>query len=259
MADVVPFEFEKPKLPRAQEFAARVAHAEWLSQDTLRIAFEPTGAPMFPFLPGQYMNVLLPEDPARGLGKDMRSYSIWNHPDEFEYAVTIVKLVPGGRASSWLRSLQPGDSLRILGPLGSFVLRRPLHPHLFFAATGTGLVPIRSMVKDLVSRGELRDHDVTVLFGVRSQKDLFAVADFQRLSQAFPRLRFVPTLSQPTGTWEGQRGRVTQWLDGATLPVDQMQAYLCGNGKMIEDAVAILERKGLDRRSRRIVVEKYFD
>jgi CDP-4-dehydro-6-deoxyglucose reductase len=257
MADPTPFEFEKPRLPKPQEFPARVVHTEWLGPETLRIAFEPVGAPMFTFLPGQYLNLVLPEE--RGLGKDMRSYSLWNHPDEFEYAVTIVRLVPGGRGSAYLRGLQAGDPVRLLAPLGSFVLRRPLHPHLYFVATGTGLVPLRSFVKDLVSRGELRDRDVTLLFGVRAQQDLFAVAELERLSQSFPRLHFLPTLSRPEPGWTGLRGRVTSWLDNAALPVDEMQVYLCGNGKMIEDAVRILEAKGLDRRTRRIVVEKYFD
>ena len=37
------------------------------------------------------------------------------------------------------------------------------------------------------------------------------------------------------------------------------QIYFCGNGQMITDGIAIMEAKGLGKRTRRIVFEKYFD
>jgi ferredoxin-NADP reductase len=43
------------------------------------------------------------------------------------------------------------------------------------------------------------------------------------------------------------------------LPIEDVQVYLCGNGAMIQDAVALLEARGLNRRTRRVVLEKYFD
>jgi ferredoxin-NADP reductase len=43
------------------------------------------------------------------------------------------------------------------------------------------------------------------------------------------------------------------------LPSEDVQVYLCGNGAMIQDAVALLESRGIDRKTRRIVLEKYFD
>lgn len=259
MADVVPFAFEKLKLPKPQEYAARVVHCEWLTPDTLRIAFEPTAAPMFAFLAGQYVSVVLDADDSRGLGRDLRPYSMWNHPDEFEYAVTVVKMVPDGRATSWLKSLRAGDPLKFVGPLGSFCLRRPLHRQLVFVGTGTGIVPLRAMLRDLVGTGEIADRDVWVLFGVRTEQDLFSVPELERLLRPFPRARLVPTLSRPGAAWTGARGRVTTHLESMPMDVDDVQVYLCGNGAMIEDAVRILEARGLDRRTRRVVLEKYFD
>ena len=74
----------------------------------------------------------------------------------------------------------------------------------------------------------------------------------------FDDFTFVPTLSRPGEGWTGARGRVTAHLAEADLPVDDMQMYLCGNGAMIDDVVAMMEARGLDRRTRRIVYEKYF-
>jgi NAD(P)H-flavin reductase len=147
----------------------------------------------------------------------------------------------------------------MVGPLGSFVLRRPFHRKLVFVATGTGLVPLRSMVKDLVSSGEIHEHDITLLFGVRHQADLFELTELSRWSERFEGFDFVPTLSRPSEDWTGARGRVTDHLANMALPSEDVQIYLCGNGAMIKDAVALLEDRGIDRRSRRIILEKYFD
>ena len=253
------FEYDRPRLERPRQLPVTLVRKEWLTQDTLLIGLEPRGASMFQFEAGQYISIVLPADDARGLRRELRPYSMWNHPDEFEYALTIAKLVPEGRCTTMLRDAEVGATLEVVGPLGSFFLRRPLHPHLYFVATGTGLVPMRSMIKELVASGDIHRSDVTLLWGVRSQDDLFDTAELQRWSERFERFRFVPTLSRPKPGWEGATGRVTEHLGQWDLPLDEMQIYLCGNGAMIDDAVALIEERGLDRRTRRVVYEKYFD
>lgn len=259
MSEIIKFQFDRPQLTRAQEYEARVVYSEWVADETLKIAFEPTSEPMFPFQPGQYVSIVLPKDEEKGLRKELRAYSMWNHPDEFEYAITIAKMVDGGRCTTMLRHLEPGDPVRFVGPLGSFYLRRPLHPSLYFVATGTGVVPFRSMIKDLISSGEIHNHDVTLFFGVRAEADLFGMDEFQRWHERFERFTFVPTLSRAGEDWTGARGRVTAHLEAIDFDVDDMQIYLCGNGAMIDEVVKLMDARGLHRRTRRLVLEKYFD
>ncbi len=253
------FQFERIPLPRPKEYEGRVVHREWLTPDTLKVAIEPTSAAMFDFVPGQYVSIVLEEDETQGLRRELRPYSLWNHPDEFEYAVTILKIIEGGRATTYLKGLAEGEAVKMVGPLGSFYLRRPLHPQLYFVATGTGVVPMRAMIKDLVSSGEIHQHDVTLLFGVRHEDDLFETQELERFARKFPRFTFLPTLSQPTESWTGARGRVTAHLEEWDLPLDDMQIYLCGNGAMIDEVTQHLDGRGLNRRTRRVVYEKYFD
>ena len=136
MTEASRFEFIKPQLTRPSEVGARVVFKEWLTPETLKIAFEPTQRALFPFVAGQYVSLVLEADEPRGLRRALRPYSLWAHPDEFEYAVTIVRMIEGGRATSWLRDIDVGAELKMVGPLGSFFLRRPLHRRLVFVATG---------------------------------------------------------------------------------------------------------------------------
>jgi NAD(P)H-flavin reductase len=259
MSDVVRFEFEKPERFKAVEYNARVVRRDWLTPDTLEIGFEPVGASMFDFHPGQYVSVVLDADDAAGLKRELRPYSMWNHPEEFQYVVTVVKMVDDGRCTSWMRDVPVGAPMKFVGPLGGFVLRRPLHPHIYFVGTGTGIVPFRAMLKDMRASGELRSVKTTLLFGVRTQDDLFNVDEFERYARDFPNFTFVPTLSRAKPGWDGATGRVTAHLSDWDLPVDDMQIYFCGNGQMVTDGVELMKAKGLNPRTRRVIVEKYFD
>jgi len=259
MTEIVKFQFERPTLTRPKEYEAKVVHSEWVANDTLKIAFEPTNEPMFPFQPGQYVSIVLDKDEDKGLRRELRPYSMWNHPDEFEYVVTIAKMVEDGRCTSLLKNMKPGDPVRFVGPLGAFFLRRPLHQRLVFVATGTGVVPMRSMIKEMISSGEIHDSDVTLLFGCRHESDLFGMSEFNRWAERFERFTFVPTLSRASDEWAGARGRVTDRLAELDLPVDDMQIYLCGNGAMVDEVVKYCDEAGLHRKTRRIVLEKYFD
>jgi CDP-4-dehydro-6-deoxyglucose reductase len=115
------------------------------------------------------------------------------------------------------------------------------------------------MLKDLIATGEIHNHDTQLLFGVRHQQDLFETQEMTRWAERFERFQFIPTLSRPDESWDGARGRVTDHLERMELPIEDVQVYLCGNGAMIQDAVALLEARGLNRRTRRVVLEKYFD
>ncbi|MBN93172.1 MAG: hypothetical protein CL928_03755 [Deltaproteobacteria bacterium] len=259
MTEIERFQFEKIPLSRPRQIEGRVADTAMIAHDTLRIAFEPRSEAMFDFVPGQYLSLVLQADEEQGLRRELRPYSLWSHPAEGGPAVTVVRLIEGGRASSLLRSLEPGDDVDFVAPLGSFYLRRPLHPHLHFVATGTGLVPLRSMLLEMADKGELEGRETTLWFGVRHEADLFAMDELRDLESRFSGFRFVPTLSQPGPEWTGATGRVTDHLRDATFPIETMQVYLCGNGAMIDEVVTIFEALGLHRQTRRIVYEKYFD
>jgi NAD(P)H-flavin reductase len=259
MNDIVKFQFERPKMPRAKPYQARLAARQWVADETLRLEFEPTSEPMPEFLPGQYVSLRLPEDAERGLKQDMRAYSMFNHPSEEQRVVTIAKMVEGGRCTTWLRDMELGSELEFVGPMGTFWLRRPLHPHLYFVVTGTGMVPVRSMLLDMKQHGELDGRRTTVLFGVRHEGNLFGVDELQALADEHEGFTFIPTVSRPGEGWTGARGRVTAHLKDMEFPADDMQIYLCGNGAMIDEVVELVEARGLHRKTRRVVLEKYFD
>ena len=84
---------------RPAQHTATVTGTCWLTPATLKLDFELDGDPIT-FHPGQYVSVILDADPERELRKELRPYSLWNHPAEGGTLSTIVRMVEGGRAST---------------------------------------------------------------------------------------------------------------------------------------------------------------
>ena len=136
---------------------------------------------------------------------------------------------------------------------------KPLHSQLYFVGTGTGVVPLRSMLCELAASGEITKQDVTILLGFRSPSDAIHFEQFEALAAEHNNVEFIPTFSEPEAAWPGARGYVTQHLKQRNIDVTNMQIYLSGNGAMIGDVIDLLHSKGLTRQSRRIICEKFFD
>ena len=252
-------EYLRPKLAAPSEYTCRLTDRRLLTPETLEISLEPTDAAPFEFLPGQYLNIVVPEDREQQLRRELRSYSIFSHPDEPGPLRLIARLIPGGRTTTWLQQLETGTAVQVVSPFGEFCLRQPAPKRLVFLATGTGLVPIRSILWELLNHDNDAPRHITLMHGLRTQQDIFGAEELQRWAQQHPGFEFITTLSQPEAGWEGATGYVTEHLQSLALSPSEAQVYLCGNGAMVDDAIAILNERGLSRQSGRIVCEKFFD
>lgn len=245
--------------PLPPTFEARLAKAQTLTPSVRELVFERVDGAAMSFVPGQWVSTtfVAGEGPALppGLAADpemKRSYSIASAPDgspRFEIAVTRVQ---GGPGSARLHALQPGAVLRFVGPQGFFT--RPAgtseQPALM-VATGTGVAPMRSMLRAAVSQGSRSN--VWLLLGVRREEEILYEEEFRALARAHSFFRFEPTLSQPRGPWEGRRGYVQThvrelWSEllarGDGLP----HAYVCGLERMVGSVRDLLRKEmGLPR------------
>lgn len=186
-----------------------------------------------------------------------RSYSFarWSGPGPSSTAVFHVRRVSGGVFTTWLHdTAHPGDFLHLTGPKGSFSLRPGTGPMLFIAG-GSGLAPILAMLEQ--AHAENITREARLLYGARTQRDLYALSQLTELSRQWPsRFEFVPILSEePSDSgWSGQRGLVT---DAITPSLLDHTAWLCGPPAMIDAAVAKLTTVGLP--PERVFTDRFTD
>jgi NAD(P)H-flavin reductase/ferredoxin len=169
-----------------------------------------------------------------------RSFSFYDAPPGpagAEEVGFLIRRLPGGRFSEWLAAQdRRGVRLWLEGPFGQMGLDDTPRAALCIAG-GTGIAPILSIAEDRLRR--YSKAPVTIVFGVRSAADLFALDRLERLRQLAggDRLRVLPVLShEPEGSgWPGLRGLVTAPLD-QQLGVDyrSLSAFVCGALPMVE-------------------------
>ena len=234
-----------------QLFTARVSRVHDLTHDVREIELRLKEPPAIAFKAGQFLSFEVGRD---ALNRTIvRPYSIASPPSQAEVLTLLFNLVPGGPGSTYLFSLRAGDETQFKGPTGAFYLREDPARDLLFVATGTGIAPLRSMLYALSERGFPRQ--VTLYWGLRSQRDLYYQDELVAWAGAHPKFTFVTTLSRPEDGWHGERGRVTRLVEERVASVQNLAVFLCGNSGMIQDVTQIVQKKGLCP----IYREKYYD
>lgn len=243
------------------------------------------GRPFFDFEPGQYAR--LGWRAAGDDGPRPAYLSIASEPGEprrLEFYVTRFGDAPPaeeGRPSlvEMLFAERVGAELTCAGPSGRFCLHRTSLPRVTLVASGTGLAPFVSMLRQSYSAHRASHDDgrrFVLLHGVRYGADLGFRAELETMA-ADPgfALRYVPTVSRPDpdGRWpeggvgwgrvndllrtllgEAPLGPVEPRLPDAVearrltegLSPDQAAVYLCGNHDMIADSLAALAAAGFE-------------
>ena len=225
-----------------------------LSPNVRELAFERSDGESLSFDAGQWMSLVLP----LASGEVRRSYSIASPPAAtsscFEIAVTHVR---GGPGSTYLHELPIGTTVRTIGPQGFFTRGKGKgHPALF-VATGTGVTPLRSMLKDAVlSR---TSEPMWLIFGVRHASDMLYKDEFATLCEGHPNVRVEFTLSQPPPDWTGRKGYVQTHVRGLfdeLARVGPPHAYICGLQRMV-GSVRDLLRKEMNVPREQVHSERY--
>lgn len=219
-----------------QQATAKLADRVELNDKYLHLYYELVQPNQLEFESGQYVSVGIPEVGSR------RPYSIASSPDKKHAFELLLDLAPQGIGTQYLQGMKPGEEMAILAPMGVFTLAKDEQASqekaVVFVATGSGIAPIRSMIFDLLQlRQDTRE--IWLYWGMRYEYDLFWVDEFRQLEQSFPNFHFHVTLSQAGQEWPLCRGRVTDCLRIHQLPVEAGY-YLCGNGKMIDEASQFL-------------------
>jgi ring-1,2-phenylacetyl-CoA epoxidase subunit PaaE len=231
----------------------RVAQVRRLTSDAVAIALEdPSGRPI-PFVPGQFLTVLVE------VGGELlrRAYSISSSHLETGRVEIAVKRVSGGRVSNHLNdNLRAGETLAVLGPSGHFTLESApaRRRKLVLFAGGSGITPILAIAR-AAAVGE-PETTIYLVYGNRRAADIMYREELDALAAQHPdTLRVRHVLSEPPAGWSGGRGILDP--ETALTELDRLAAetqpasegdtlyYLCGPEPMMAAVRGVLAERGV--------------
>ena len=207
----------------------------------------------FRFESGQFVMIGLEVD-GRPL---LRAYSIASAPYADHLEFFSIK-VPDGALTSRLQHLRAGDPVLVgTKPTGTLVLSDlPSGRHLYLLATGTGLAPFMSLIRD----PEIYERfgKVVLVHGVRQASDL-AYADLiehelprdEHLGAAAARqLIYVPVVTREAFRHQGRlpdliaSGALARMARLPPLDPSLDRAMLCGSPSMLRETSESLDKLG---------------
>jgi ferredoxin-NADP reductase len=171
-----------------------------------------------------------------------RSYSIASAPGE-PLAITVERLEDGEVSPYLAGELRAGDELELRGPIGGYFVWGPGDGGpLMLVAGGSGVVPLRSMLRHRLGTGSAVP--ACLLYSSRGWEDVIYRGELGQHRDGV-RVSYTLTRSQPAG-WTGHTGRIDSALlaEVAWPAAVNPLAYICGPTSFIETAAAGLVELG---------------
>jgi len=181
----------------------------------------------------------------------------------------LIKVEPSGRWGHEFEAIEPGMRLGIQGPFGSFMLPvNPTEDRLLFIAGGTGIAPIRAMIRQALMTGHAGP--MKLLYSAKTADDFVYLPELGEMAmQNGLELRLHVTRDAPDA-WRGdpstalrvglslskaERGRIGLAQLAPLIDDTATLCFVCGPETMVADVPRMLLELGIDRS--RIKVEEW--
>jgi len=250
-----------------KKFTAKVFFKENLSLHFVHLGFLPLDIPSFEYEAGQYISLVVGEGVRR-------AYSIANWKVEpsgvFEL---LIDTKSQGVGSEYIKSLNIGDVVEMLGPYGKFTVPQDIQGTVWFLATGSGVAPIKAQIEYLVGNLECVGNvkNIRLLYGTKLEQDLVFFNYFENIAEtsdnfyyhlalSTPSESFSPSnmkSSNPLSVWGEywHKGHITEIAKNLLLKEKPEYVFLCGHPGMMNEATELFTNSGVD--PKKILFEKY--
>jgi ferredoxin-NADP reductase len=225
---------------------ATIEHIVTHNTDTRSFFLRPMNGQRLVFKPGQFISLLLP------VGGEIltRPYSIASSPEDGDLLEICLNLVPGGPGSHYLFARSISEKVNFTGPWGTFVLDQLLEAECVFIADGTGIAPIRPMIRRVLARGS--QFPLRLLYGATKEGNLLYRNELEAWEREHGGFVFEPVLQNPPPGWTGLRGALLENVERYFVKQDPdrtRQFYICGVGELVLRLRDLLRGAGYQRRA----------
>ncbi|HEY7388788.1 MAG TPA: FAD-dependent oxidoreductase [Bryobacteraceae bacterium] len=214
------------------------------------LAFEITRPPGFQFKAGQTADLTWVDPPETDGEGNTRTFSIASAPHEPQllFATRL-------RDTAFKRVLEKtalGTTLRMEGPFGDLTLHNNAGRPAVLIAGGIGITPFRSIVRRAAN--EKLPHKILLFYANTGPENAAFLEEFTAIAKDNPNFTFIPTIDQPSPSWQGETGRIsaemlTKHMNVIASPEYYVAGpiyYVAGPPAMVTAVRIVLSNAGID-------------
>jgi ferredoxin-NADP reductase len=181
------------------------------------------------------------------LGSDIppRAFSFSSAPDDPLLELAVERT---GKMTTELHRIPLDTTLRINGPRGRFVLPEPSSAKIVMIAGGSGIAPLRSMLR--VLRKAVPNPALQLIYSVRTPLDIIFREELESYARDWRGFMYHPTVTRPIegGEWKGAVGRLNSAvLQGILEAPEASKYFVCGSPTFVFSIIQALLKLGVDR------------
>ncbi len=225
-------------------FVLQLVRIQRQTHDCVTLRFRLPDGVTFKARPGQFMTFswLLAGE------KVTRCYTISSSPTQNGYLEITPKRAKDGFVSAFLNDHAViGLTVEATGPAGQFCFDEKTDRRVVLLAAGSGITPMMSILRFLDDR--CLDIPVTLVYTVRTQRDIIFAAEIERLKRSLPGFSCFIVLTRPEAGWNGLTGRLqSDVLADLVTEQKQVTFFLCGPEPFMNNTATALEELGVDRK-----------
>jgi 3-phenylpropionate/trans-cinnamate dioxygenase ferredoxin reductase subunit len=217
--------------------------------ETWTLVVEPQGHPGLRFKAGQVAWLTIGKSPFGFREHPFSMASSAERPERLEFAIREL-----GGFTSQIGEQEPGTTVYLDGPYGTFDLDHHPASSYVLIAGGIGIAPMMSIMRTMADRED--DRPLLLIYGNRSWETATFREEIDALKEQL-NLDVVHVLEKPPEDWVGETGFITAEVLDRQLPEDRSSSsyFVCGPLMMIDLVRSALQ--ALDVPRRRIHAEEY--
>ena len=225
-------------------YTVKLEKRQQVAEGTMAFCFgKPAG---FEFAGGQSIDVTLINPPQTDAEGNTRALSLASAPHE-PYLMVATRLRDTAFKRT-LKTLEPGNEVKIEGPFGSMTLHRKTNRPAVILAGGIGITPFRSMLVQAAKANT--GHSLFLFYSNRRPEDAAFLAELQELARQHTNFTLVATmtnLEKSQAVWTGEKGHISieivmKYVNDLADPI----YYTAGPPALVAAMKEMLNEAGVD-------------
>jgi len=177
------------------------------------------------------------------IGGAYKAYSMISSPTDRKNLRFLIKLEKNGRAAKFVENLKVEDEMEFTGPEGYFFVREK-NKNILCLAGGIGVAPFVSIIPNLLEKKY--PGEITLIFGAKTEKNLYHKNFFQALSVTYPNFYFIPLVNDSVTDQNHKYPKAAGYLKENFQKYQSFIFYVCGSKEFVSDIEEILKSQGVD-------------